>query len=104
MNEKKKSLTPIGDIISEILGSGLLPFNPDDTRIWKVWEEVVGQPIASHAQPMRIKQKRLRVRVSDPIWYQELNFMAEDIRERLNHALGRTAIEKIEFSVGARRD
>ncbi len=104
MDKTKKSLTPIGDIISEILGSGLLPFNPDDTRIWKVWEEVVGQPIAAHAKPLRIKQKRLRVRVSDPIWYQELTFMAEDIRERLNGILGRNAIEKIEFCVGGRND
>ena len=100
MGRKKKSPKLLKDVISEILGSGVLPFNPDDTRIWTIWEEVVGHGIAGHAQPLRIKNKKLRVRVSDPIWYQELNYMADDIRDRLNRALGRKAIDRIEFSVG----
>ncbi len=99
---KKKSLTSLKDIISELLESGALPFEPDDARIWKVWDEVVGPVIARNAQPLRIKNRQLRVRVSDPIWFQELKFMEESIREKLNDELGREAVTKIEFSVGRR--
>ncbi len=102
MGTDKKSLTPLRDVISELLGSGALPINLDDARIWKVWDEVVGPAIARNAQPLRIKNRQLRVRVSDPIWYQELKFIEESIREKLNNRLGRKAVDKIEFSVGPR--
>ena len=98
----KKNTSPklLKDVLSELLKGGALPFNPDDTRIWKVWDEVVGPAISKNAQPLRIKNKRLRVRVSDPIWFQELQFMEEDIREKINERLDRKAIDKIDFSVG----
>ena len=102
MDKDKKSLTSLKDVISEILNSGALPFDADDARIWKIWDEVVGHAIAKNAQPFRIKNKQLKVRVSDPIWYQELKFLEESIREKLNNRLGRKAVSKIEFSVGPR--
>ncbi len=100
MGRKNSSPTPLKDVISDLLAGGALPFNPDDARIWKVWDEVVGPAIAKNARPLRIKNRRLRIRVSDPIWFQELQFMGDDIRDRLNHRLARTAVDKIEFSVG----
>jgi len=102
MGKDKNSLTSLKDVISELLGSGALPFDADDARIWKVWDDVVGPAIARNAQPFRIKNRQLRVRVADPIWYQELKFMEESIREKLNQTLGRNAVDKIEFSVGRR--
>ena len=97
MDEKKGTLTPLKDIISSILGGADLPFNPNDARIWKIWDEVVGTAIAGNAQPSWIKNGKLRVKVSSPIWLQELEFVEESIREKLNGQLGRKAVEKIEF-------
>ena len=101
MDAKRHSLTSLKDIITNLLSNGTLPFNPDDARIWKVWDEVVGPAISRNAQPSWIKNRRLKVTVSDPIWLQELKYVEEDIRERLNKKLDRKAIEKIEFRVGA---
>jgi predicted nucleic acid-binding Zn ribbon protein len=100
MDKDEKSMTSLKDVISEILNSGALPFDADDARIWKIWNEVVGPAISRNAQPFKIKNRQLKVRVSDPIWYQELKFLEENIREKLNNRLGRKAVEKIEFSVG----
>ena len=102
MSGKKDSLTSLKDIISGLLGDSKLPFNPDDARIWKVWDAVVGPVIARNSQPLSIKNRQLKVRVSDPIWFQELKFMEESIREKLNDRLGRRAVDKIEFRVGPR--
>jgi len=101
-NSKKESLTPLKDVIASIFGDSKLPFNPDDAWIWKVWDEVVGDPIADHARPSWIKDGRLRVKVSDPIWLQELEFVEETIKERLNTKLGRKAVKKIEFRIGSK--
>ncbi len=102
MGKKNKNPIPLKDVISGVLESGVLPFNPDDTRIWDVWNGVVGEAIAAHARPLRIKNKRLKVGVSDPIWYQELNYMADEIKDRLNQKLARKAVTGIHFIVGPR--
>jgi len=96
MNEKKP-LTPLKDVITALLGDSRLPFNPQDALIWKEWDDIVGTPIARNAQPLWIKEGRLRVKVSDPIWLQELGFIEQAIKDKLNARLGRKAIEKIEF-------
>ena len=101
-NSQKDTLTPLKDVISAILDDSKLPFNPDDALIWKVWDEVVGGPIANNAQPSWLKNGRLRVKVSDPIWLQELEFVGETIIEKLNGKLGREAVKKIDFRLGSK--
>jgi predicted nucleic acid-binding Zn ribbon protein len=101
-NRKKDSLTPLRDILSALLSDSKLPFNPDDATIWKIWDEVVGPGIARNAQPLWIKDRRLRVKVSDPIWLQELSYLEASLREKLNARLGRQAVERIEFRLSSR--
>ncbi|TET89223.1 MAG: DUF721 domain-containing protein [Desulfobacteraceae bacterium] len=104
MVEAKNSLTPLKDVITSLLSDGTLPFNPDDARIWRVWDEVVGPAISRNARPSWIKNGKLKVRVSDPIWLQELEFVEESIREKLNTKLGRKAIDRIEFRIGPKNE
>jgi predicted nucleic acid-binding Zn ribbon protein len=100
MERDKNSLTSLKDILGNLLSNGSLPFNPDDADIWKFWNEVVGSAISKNAKPSRIKNGVLRVTVSDPIWLQELQFIEENIRKRLNDKLGRKAVREVEFRVG----
>jgi len=100
MDERRASLTPLKEILDRMFKEGGLPFDMENGRIWKVWEGVVGPPVARHAKPLWIKQRLLRVGVSDPIWLQELRFQEQDIREKLNQALGKEAVERIEFRLG----
>jgi predicted nucleic acid-binding Zn ribbon protein len=99
--EKKDRFTSIKDIISSLLSDPSLPFNPADARIWEVWDDAVGSNIAGHARPLWIRKGLLRVEVSDPIWLQELEFVSEDIRERLNEKLGGKRIKKVEFRLSS---
>jgi len=100
--EKKQTFTPLKEIIAALLGGKDLAFNPEDGMIWRVWEEVAGETIARNAQPLWVKNGRLRVKVSDPIWLQELSFMEEMMRNKLNERLGRKAVDKIEFRLRSR--
>lgn len=100
--DKKQTFTPLKDIIAALLGGTELAFNPEDGMIWRVWDEVAGETVARCAQPLWIKNGHLRISVSDPIWLQELSFMEETVRERLNERLGRKAVRKIEFRLRAR--
>jgi predicted nucleic acid-binding Zn ribbon protein len=102
MSEEKGKLVPLKDVIASLLQDSRLPFNPADAHIWEVWQDVVGQAIARHAHPAWIKNARLRILVSDPIWIQELEFLSNDIKAKLNQKLGRNAVDTIEFRLGTR--
>lgn len=97
MVEHKSSLTPLKEIVEKLFQRGELPFDIEDAKVWQVWEEVVGRPVSSHATPLWIKNRLLRVKVCDPIWLQELRFQEQEIREKLNLRLGKQAVDKIEF-------
>jgi predicted nucleic acid-binding Zn ribbon protein len=97
MEERKTSLTPLREILDGMFKQGGLPFDIENARIWKVWGETVGPAIAAHAKPLWIKKSLLRVSVSDPIWLQELRFQEQEMREKLNRALGKKSVERIEF-------
>ena len=97
-------LTPIKEVIDNIFTTSALPIDLADIRIWKVWDGVVGKKIAKHARPSSIKKGVLSVKVTDSVWLQELEFMAETIRERLNTRLQGEAIKKIQLRVGSPQD
>ena len=99
--EKKDSMTSLKDILQGLLSGANLKFNPADAEIWEVWDDVVGPAIAEHAQPSNITKKTLRVHVAEPIWLQELEFVADTIREKLNARLGRIAVDKVIFRLGS---
>ena len=102
MKREKDSLTPLKDIIANIWADAKLPFNPEDAAVWKVWDEAVGPAISKNAHPLWIRDRNLRVSVTDPIWLQELRFVEGTMREKINEKLGREAVEKIEFRLGSK--
>ncbi|MBC8460551.1 MAG: DUF721 domain-containing protein [Deltaproteobacteria bacterium] len=106
-NKFKRSLSARGGLtgfihIREVIDNitSTIPINFDDIRIWKLWDGVVGKKIARHARPSWIKKGVLLVKVTDSVWLQELEFMAETIKDSLNSKLQREAIKKIRFKVG----
>jgi predicted nucleic acid-binding Zn ribbon protein len=101
VEEKKESMTSIKDILQGVLSGANLKFNHSDAEIWEVWDEVVGPAIADHARPSNITKKKLKVHVSEPIWLQELEYVADTIKEKLNQKLGRKAVDKIIFRLGS---
>lgn len=97
MKKRKSSLTPLKDVLSGLFGDGVLPFDPADAALWKIWPSVVGEAAAAHARPLWIKDGILKVAVTEPIWFNELRFASEEIRSSLNAALGRRAVHQIQF-------
>jgi hypothetical protein len=69
--------------------------------VWNVWAEVVGTLLSSKADPVRIEDGKLFVAVANSTWMQELVFLKDDIRNRLNHRLGGTIVREIFLILGA---
>jgi len=69
--------------------------------VWNVWAEVVGPLLASRTEPLRIEDGKLFVRVANSTWMQELQFLKDEIRHRLNHRLGAQIVREIFLVMGA---
>ena len=69
-------------------------------RAWEAWPEVVGPANARRAQPTRFRNGKLFVTVFHPTLMQELQFVKERIRRRLNRHIGAEVITHIYFGRG----
>ena len=90
--------------LGDALASVLQRIDPDSRlkayRVWIFWAEEVGEAIATRAQPAELRGGLLSVHVNSSAWMQELHFMKDTIRERLNHRLGEELIRDIRFVSG----
>jgi len=71
-----------------------------DYGVWTIWNHAVGSAIARNAQPEKIRNGTLIVKVSSPVWMQQLQFMKEMIAAKLNEQLKHDVVKNIFFVVG----
>jgi hypothetical protein len=69
-------------------------------EIFRVWPEVVGDTIARHAEAVSLKQARLLVHVTDPVWLHQLSMMRPRLLEALRERLGPNAVQEILLRIG----
>jgi hypothetical protein len=90
--------------VADVLGNVLKRVDPDQQMhaytIWTFWDDEVGDGIARRAQPARFRNGILFVTVATHSWMQELQYMKEEIRTRLNARLEANLVRDIFFVVG----
>jgi predicted nucleic acid-binding Zn ribbon protein len=64
-------------------------------EVQRVWPSVVGEAIASEAQPSAERGGALTVSCSASVWAQELDLMAAQIIPRLNGHLSRGSVKRL---------
>jgi predicted nucleic acid-binding Zn ribbon protein len=91
--------------VATVLHDVLTRIDPDKRlrafEVWNFWDEVVGQALARRAQPSGYRNGVLFVTVGAHAWMQELQFMKQQLRERLNARLGSELIRDIDLACGA---
>jgi predicted nucleic acid-binding Zn ribbon protein len=98
--DNKSDFSPIGSVISNLLGSYRHESDEDLVRIWHLWNEAVGEVIARNARPGAFKGKLLLVNVSSSTWAHQLQFLKIEIIKKVNDALGKELVEEIKFKIG----
>jgi predicted nucleic acid-binding Zn ribbon protein len=68
-----------------------------DAEALIIWDEVVGEEIAKVSQAESLIAGTLIVKVSHPVWRVELSRMSNDIQNKLNRRMGRSAVRRIRF-------
>jgi predicted nucleic acid-binding Zn ribbon protein len=96
-----KAVSRAGEVLAEVVDRLDFRERLREHAVWNVWAEVVGDLLASKAEPARIEDGKLFVRVASSTWMQELAFLKDDIRGRLNHRLGAAVVRDIYLIQGA---
>jgi len=89
---RDRNLRP--DLLAGLLPTVLQRVDPERQlrayAVWQCWDDEVGEAIARRAQPARFRNGILFVTVENHSWMQELQFLKEDLRAKLNARLGET--------------
>jgi len=100
MAKKSLPIETLGAVLEQSLKRLDLEHRLDEYAVWPIWNEVVGAVIARNAQPEKIRNGTLFVKVSSPVWMQQLQFMKDMIAGKLNHRLKGEVVKNIFFMVG----
>lgn len=102
MRRRKGSSIPrlLGEILPETLKKKALYLPTKDRPLIDAWNRAVGSQIGSKAQPDRLRDDVLYVRVATSVWMHELQFMKQDIIVKLNGILGGSPVKQIRFFIG----
>ncbi len=97
----RKEFVHIGDIIDKAIKNYRIESDEGLSHVWSLWNDLVGEAIAKNAQPAAFKGKLLLVHVTSSTWMHQLQFMKEEIKAKVNNALGKNLIEEIKFKIGS---
>lgn len=100
MAKKSLPIETLGSVLEQSLKRLDLAARLDEYSVWPIWNDVVGTVIARNAQPEKIRNGTLFVKVSSPVWMQQLQFMKDMIAGKLNHRLKSEVVKNIFFMVG----
>ncbi|MBW2637380.1 MAG: DUF721 domain-containing protein [Deltaproteobacteria bacterium] len=96
----QKKLLRLGDFLGKTLKRKKISIDIMDQDIRNAWRKAVGPQISTQSDPVKFNNGMLYVKVSTPTWMQELQFMKQEITERLNAEMGNKTLKNIHFSIG----
>jgi predicted nucleic acid-binding Zn ribbon protein len=100
MAKKNQPMESLGAVLDPSLKRFDLSPRLDEYGVWPIWNDVVGKTIARNAQPEKIRNGTLFVKVTSPVWMQQLQFMKEMIVEKINLRLKSDTVKNLFFMVG----
>ena len=89
------SLKSTRSLIEGILGNLGISNKIEQHRIWAIWEQAVGEQIAQHAIPSKIRNDVLEIKVAHPVWMQQLQLLKPRLLKQINEHLGDTPIKDL---------
>ena len=98
---RMKDPAGLGELLAELLSRQGMHDKLEEYRVWLVWEACVGPQIAAQARPLRLRDGILEVRVSQPVWMQQLQLLKPQLLKKLNERIEGVPLKDIYLKRGA---
>jgi hypothetical protein len=96
-----KKFYHISNMISDIITDYGNNLNKDMLKIWEIWKDTLGEPVANLGKPAGFKNSLLIVNVKSSAAIQQLHFYKKDIIKNLNKTLNKNIVSDIKFKITA---
>ena len=97
---KKSDTLPVADAILSALSQAGMKNMARRFQITQIYEETVGKVVARRSHPVGFNNGVLILKSQSTAWQNELTFLKEDLKSRLNEALGVPIIKDIRVVAG----
>lgn len=94
--------TPIGHVLDRLLEKRNLSGRVKDAHVFATFADIAGAKVREHAKATKLRQGELTVAVDSASWRQQLTFLIEPLREKLNATLGREVVKSFRLVHGER--
>ena len=89
--------TPLKRILEGVLREKAFKGDIEAFRVFGEWQQIVGQPLASHTRPARLTEKYLYIEVDDHLWLAQLKYMKADMLRKIDRALKPGLFKDLKF-------
>lgn len=89
-----------GSVIREISQSHGFAVRLGEYRLQKQWKALVGEVVAAHTWPARIKFRKLHVAVDNSVWLHQLLYLKATLLEKIQAQMEELQLEDIIFRIG----
>ncbi len=100
LKKKVYRLERIGEFLPQALRKSKIFIDTLPPDMASLWAKAVGHQIARQTEPFKFKDDTLSVKVTTSAWMQQLQFMKEEILEKVNAAGPSRKITKLRFFMG----
>ena len=73
----------VGDLINELVKTRDWQSGLAEGEVFVKWEEIVGQEIAKHSEPIEIKDGKLLIKCSSTAWATQLNLVKNELLQSI---------------------
>ncbi len=88
---------PVKKTLEKVLKNCHLGSDLDVYKVFSLWNGLVGENTARHAQPARVRGQILYVEVDDPLWLSQLKYMKGDILARIETEVRKRILKDLRF-------
>lgn len=99
--KKSKHIPSINEVLGALFHDMKIESRMEHVMLHKVWQQAVGEQIANNTAPANVRNGVLFVNVASSVWMQQLNFLRDQILEKLNARLSnKSQLKEIRFKIG----
>lgn len=100
MPGKNKKPESIGNILTPFFKRTGLSWRIKELKVIENWTKIVGREIAQNTEPSRLRGGVLYVKVSNPIWMQQLQFLKEIIIKKIHQEIKEVVVDDLRLFIG----
>jgi len=90
----------VGEVLEKVFVRLGIDNKMRELNVLKSWDEVVGEHLSKHSQPITIRKGNLFVKVDSSAWLAQLTYFKEKIISEFNRRQGKEIIQDIHLRVG----